>query len=102
MNERHKEIASALPVELDSLLRLKGFRLRGIQMTRLETFIDAAFAFGIEPPNALDSAAHLNCEDSFIAKVLRWRAGYPSRFATCSSSYFSIRTPITSMSEASG
>src|SRR5436190_8091060 len=47
MNERHEEIASALPVELDSLPRLSGFRLRGIQMTRLETFIDAAFAFAI-------------------------------------------------------
>ena len=47
MNERHEEIASALPRELDSLPRLSGFRLRGIQMTRLETFIDAAFAFAI-------------------------------------------------------
>src|SRR5881296_788540 len=34
-------------MELDSLPRLSGFRLRGIQMTRLETFIDAAFAFAI-------------------------------------------------------
>jgi hypothetical protein len=47
MNQRHEEITSALPLELDSLPRLKGFRLRGIQMTRLETFIDAAFAFAI-------------------------------------------------------
>ena len=47
MNERYEEIASALPMELDSLPRLKGFRLRGMQMTRLETFIDAAFAFAI-------------------------------------------------------
>jgi Endosomal/lysosomal potassium channel TMEM175 len=47
MNQRHEEIASALPVELDSLPRLRGFRLRGMQMTRLETFIDAAFAFAI-------------------------------------------------------
>jgi len=47
MNERHEEIASALPVELDSLPRLSGFRLRGMQMTRLETFIDASFAFAI-------------------------------------------------------
>jgi hypothetical protein len=47
MNQRHEEIAAAMPVELDSLPRLKGFRLRGIQMTRLETFIDAAFAFAI-------------------------------------------------------
>src|SRR4030095_14776332 len=27
--------------------RLRGFRLRGMEMTRLETFIDAAFAFAI-------------------------------------------------------
>src|SRR6266403_6166135 len=47
VNERHEEIASALPAELDSLPRLKGFRLRGTEMTRLETFIDAAFAFAV-------------------------------------------------------
>jgi len=47
MNERQEEIASALPAELDALPRLGGFRLRGMQMTRLETFIDAAFAFAI-------------------------------------------------------
>src|SRR5213596_4226656 len=47
MNERHEEIASALPAELDALPQLVGFRLRGIEMTRLETFIDAAFAFAI-------------------------------------------------------
>jgi uncharacterized membrane protein len=47
MNERIQEIASGLPPDLDSLPRLGGFRLRGIAMTRLETFIDAAFAFAI-------------------------------------------------------
>lgn len=47
MKERHEEIASALPRDLDALPRLRGFRLRGIEMTRLETFIDAAFAFAI-------------------------------------------------------
>src|SRR5438552_17965889 len=47
MNERHEEIASTLPVDLDNLPRLHRFRLRGMQMTRLETFIDAAFAFAI-------------------------------------------------------
>src|SRR3982751_6778290 len=41
------EMASALPADLDALPRLRGFQLRGIQMTRLETFIDAAFAFAI-------------------------------------------------------
>jgi hypothetical protein len=47
MNERHEEVGSAVPADLDSLPRLRGFRLRGIGMTRLETFIDAAFAFAI-------------------------------------------------------
>ena len=47
MNERAEEIASGLPPDLDSLPRLRGFRLRGIAMTRLETFIDATFAFAI-------------------------------------------------------
>jgi hypothetical protein len=47
MNPRHGDIASALPADLDALPRLRGFRLRGIEMTRLETFIDAAFAFAI-------------------------------------------------------
>jgi hypothetical protein len=36
-----------LPAQLDSLPRRRGFRLRGIQMTRLETFTDAAFAFAV-------------------------------------------------------
>jgi hypothetical protein len=36
-----------MPANLDELPRLDGFRLRGLEMTRLETFIDAAFAFAI-------------------------------------------------------
>jgi uncharacterized membrane protein len=47
VNQRHEEIASTMPANLDELPRLRGFRLRGIEMTRLETFIDAAFAFAI-------------------------------------------------------
>lgn len=47
MTEKEEEIASAMPADLDELPRLKGFRLRGIEMTRLETFIDAAFAFAV-------------------------------------------------------
>jgi uncharacterized membrane protein len=47
VNARHREIESALPPDLDQLPRLKQFRLRGMEMTRLETFIDAAFAFAI-------------------------------------------------------
>ncbi len=45
--KRDDEIASALPANLDALPRLDGFRLRGLEMTRLETFIDAAFAFAV-------------------------------------------------------
>lgn len=44
---RDDEISSGLPENLDVLPRLRGFRLRGIEMTRLETFIDAAFAFAV-------------------------------------------------------
>lgn len=47
MTQNEEEISSSLPADLDSLPRLKGFRLRGIEMTRLETFIDAAFAFAV-------------------------------------------------------
>lgn len=47
MATRHEEIASTLPPDLSALPRLQGFRLRGLAMTRLETFIDAAFAFAI-------------------------------------------------------
>jgi uncharacterized membrane protein len=47
MTERDADIASSIPVDLDRLPRLRGFRLRGMDMTRLETFIDAAFAFAI-------------------------------------------------------
>jgi len=47
MNGRHEDIASAVSADLDSLPQLHGFRLRGMEMTRLETFIDAAFAFAI-------------------------------------------------------
>src|SRR6266480_5514205 len=47
MKERWAELSSALPENLDGLPELKGFRLRGMEMTRLETFIDAAFAFAI-------------------------------------------------------
>ena len=47
MTEREDNIASGLPENLDALPRLRGFRLRGTEMTRLETFIDATFAFAI-------------------------------------------------------
>src|SRR5438034_3245421 len=47
MDEEHEEIASTLPKDLDALPRLGGFRLRGMEITRLETFIDAVFAFAI-------------------------------------------------------
>ena len=47
MSDSHEDITSALPAELDALPRLKGFRLRGLEMTRLEAFVDASFAFAV-------------------------------------------------------
>src|SRR2546426_259951 len=47
LRTRDAEIGSTFSAQLDALPRLRGFRLRGMQMTRLETFIDAAFAFAI-------------------------------------------------------
>ena len=44
---RDDEISSGVPENLEVMPRLDGFRLRGIEMTRLETFIDAAFAFAV-------------------------------------------------------
>jgi hypothetical protein len=45
--DRSEEITTFLPRDLDSLPRLKDFRLRGLEMTRLESFVDAAFAFAV-------------------------------------------------------
>lgn len=47
VKQRNDDIASTLPEDLDRLPRLNGFRLRGVDPKRLETFIDAAFAFAI-------------------------------------------------------
>ncbi|HEY1582521.1 MAG TPA: TMEM175 family protein [Chthoniobacterales bacterium] len=47
MSADDEEITSALPANLDALPRLRGFRLRGLEMTRLESFVDAAFAFAV-------------------------------------------------------
>jgi uncharacterized membrane protein len=44
---KHEEITTALPRDLDALPRLNGFRLRGVAITRLESFVDATFAFAI-------------------------------------------------------
>src|SRR5438067_8024962 len=79
MNGRYDEIASTVPADLDALPRLRGFRLRGMEMTRLETFIDAAFAFAISmlviaanqvPDNIeelLDAFRHV---PAFVASVI--------------------------------
>jgi hypothetical protein len=45
--EKTEDDEMIAPRDLDALPRQKGFRLRGLEMTRLETFIDAAFAFAI-------------------------------------------------------
>ena len=78
-SKRDQEIASGLPENLDALPQLNGFRLRGIEMTRLETFIDAAFAFAVtmvviaadRVPDDLDTllAAFKNVP-TFIASVV--------------------------------
>ena len=47
MNERDEEISTAMPKDLDALPRRGGFRLRGLEMTRLESFVDATFAFAV-------------------------------------------------------
>ncbi|MGZ5537564.1 MAG: TMEM175 family protein [Chthoniobacterales bacterium] len=47
MTDRDEEISTALPKDLDGLPRRGGFRLRGLEMTRLESFVDAAFAFAV-------------------------------------------------------
>ena len=47
MSATEDEIASALPRDLNALPRRAGFRLRGLEMTRLEGFVDATFAFAV-------------------------------------------------------
>jgi len=81
MNKRAQEIASGLPPDLDGLPRLGGFRLRGIAMTRLETFIDAAFLFAItmlviaaqQIPDDIETllAAFKNVP-AFVASIMYW------------------------------
>ena len=75
MTGREEEIASALPANLDALPRLRGFRLRGTEMTRLETFIDATVAFAISmlvisaqqiPDNIQALLAVQKCADFYL------------------------------------
>ena len=40
MNARHEDVISALSADLDALPRLRSFRLRGMEMTRLDLFLD--------------------------------------------------------------
>ena len=47
MTERDEEISTAMPKDLDALPRRGGFRLRGLEMTRIESFVDATFAFAV-------------------------------------------------------
>lgn len=78
-SERHEEIGSTIPANLDALPRLRGFRLRGMQMTRLETFIDAAFAFAISmlviagnqvPDNIDELLAAFRHVPAFVASIV--------------------------------
>src|SRR3989442_13505031 len=89
MNPRPDGIGSALPADLDALPRLHGFRLRGIEMTRLETFIDAAFAFAISmlviaaqqiPDNIVALLAAFKNVPTFVCSIavlgIYWRRGW--------------------------
>src|SRR6201982_2390164 len=69
MNNRTDDIGAALTADLDGLPRLHGFRWRGIEMTRLETFIDAAFAFAI---SMLVIAAH-QIPDNIVALLAAFK-----------------------------
>ena len=77
MTERDEEISTAMPKDLDALPRRGAFRLRGLEMTRLESFVDAAFAFAVsllviagqQVPDDLDTMLR-----AFIA--LKCRRGY--------------------------
>src|SRR5207249_9842398 len=89
MSNRNDEITSAMPADLDSLPRLHGFRLRGMQMTRLETFMDAAFAFAISmlviaaqqiPDNIQALLAAFKNVPTFVCSIavlgIYWRGGW--------------------------
>ncbi len=78
MSTRDEEISSALPRELDQLPRLNGFRLRGLEMTRLEAFVDASFAFAVSmlviagqqvPDNINDLLAAFTNVPAFAASI---------------------------------
>jgi len=62
MNERAQEITSGLPPDLDARRVRRIFACVGIAMTRLETFIYAAFAF------AITAAGYLNAENRHMLK----------------------------------
>jgi uncharacterized membrane protein len=79
VKDRHEEIASALTSDLNALPRLRGFRLRGMEMTRLETFVDATFAFAITtlviagqsvPANVSELLGAFRNVPAFIASTL--------------------------------
>jgi hypothetical protein len=79
VNDRVEEIASAVPADLNALPRLRGFRLRGLEMTRLETFVDATFAFAITtlviagqnvPTDVSDLLAAFRNVPAFVASTI--------------------------------
>src|SRR5436309_15819221 len=79
MNGRYDEIASTVPADLDALPRLRRFRLRGMEMPRLEPVIDAAFAFAISmlviaanqvPDNIEELLGAVGHVPAFVASVV--------------------------------
>src|SRR5438046_7986448 len=77
MDEEHEEIASTLPKDLDALPRLGGFRLRGMEITRLETFIDAVFAFAITM--LVIAAQQIPDDIETLLAASRYRPGFAAR-----------------------
>jgi hypothetical protein len=80
MSKRDDDIASALPKDLDALPRLNGFRLRGMEMTRLETFIDAAALVlaNTLPPNRI-SWGWIYFSLAILVLLHRWFKRRPAR-----------------------
>src|SRR5215813_2895417 len=79
MTERDEEISTAMPKDLDALPRRGGFRLRGLEMTRLESFVDATFAFAVsllviagqQVPDDLDTVLRaFNNVPAFAASIV--------------------------------
>ena len=60
-------IRAAPPIDLDTLPVKDGFRLRGESISRLETFVDAAFAFSLSMLVILVGTLPMDVPELFLA-----------------------------------